>query len=134
MKMMRMAMMKSVLVQRFFCMARCSLLPLLGSGDGNHGGLADFEAKVVGRDAEMERIVFERDDGAADAAAGDDAVAGLECLEHGLPFLLAALLRQDQDEVGNRDHEQHRQKQSAGGGAGRLGKNQDCGAAAGALL
>jgi hypothetical protein len=47
----------------------------------------------------MDGIILERHDGSPQAAAGSDLVSGLELIEHGLPFLLAALLRHDQEKV-----------------------------------
>ena len=41
-------------------------------------------------------IILHRHDNAGQAAAGDHPVAGLDFLQHRLPFLLLALLRHDQ--------------------------------------
>src|ERR1700733_593714 len=45
-----------------------------------HGGLGTFHHNVIGRNAKMNRIIFERHNCSPQAAAGHDLVAGLEAI------------------------------------------------------
>ena len=56
----------------------------------------------------MHIIILERDNCSPQAAAGRNLVAGLQFSQHGLPFLLLALLRHDQDKVENSENEDER--------------------------
>jgi len=49
----------------------------------------------------MDKVIAQGDDGSADAAAGNDFVAGFQLPQHGLPFFLASLLGHDQQQVEN---------------------------------
>src|SRR6202040_495889 len=72
---------------------------LFGSVHSCDGGFHDFEPDVVGREAELDGVVFDGEDGAAEAAIGSDAVAGLDFGEHRLPFFLAGLIGADEEEI-----------------------------------
>ena len=79
---------------------------------------SDFDAQIVRRHAQVDIVIAQGDDGAAQPAAGDDAVSGLQLAQHRLPFLLSPLLRKDQQEVEddeNKDQREPHQYASAGG-------------------
>ena len=57
----------------------------------------------------MNAIVLERHDGSPQTAAGDDLVPGLEGVQHGRPFFLAALLGKNQQEVKDAKDENERE-------------------------
>src|SRR5579883_1721379 len=63
------------------------------------GAAQDLHFELVGGHAQVNRIVLDADDGAANAAGGDHAVAVLERRMHFLNAALAALRRQDQQEI-----------------------------------
>src|SRR5262249_515798 len=93
------AMMTTVLMSKFLCIVWASLLLFLGflvTEHGDDGRFRHFQAQVVGWHTEMHSVVLERDDAAADAALGGDAVAGLQFANHLLPALLPPLLGQNQ--------------------------------------
>jgi hypothetical protein len=56
----------------------------------------------------MDRVVFQGNDGAPQAAAGGDSVASFQLIQHALPFFLAALLGQNQQEIENSENEDDR--------------------------
>src|SRR5580658_32594 len=71
---------------------------------------ADFKLQIIRRHAQGHRIVLEADDRPAQAAAGYDLVSVFQFAQHGLPFLLFALLRQNQQKVKNgKDEKQGRE-------------------------
>src|SRR5580658_1161699 len=94
-----------------------SLLLLLGlnflirGGQLRHGGLGHFQPQVVRRNPQMNGVILQSDHGAAQAASGGYSVAGLDALEHGLPFLLTTLLRHDHEKVKYADHQPHRDQE-----------------------
>src|ERR1700722_3075327 len=77
----------------------------LGRSDMHDRCFGDFHAQIIGRHAEVNRIVFQRNDSASQAAAGGDLVAGLELVEHALPLFLTALLRENQEKIKNGENE-----------------------------
>src|SRR5271157_4569 len=77
------------------------LLPFLCRRHRHHRRPADFQLQIVGRDAQRNGVIFEAHDRAAQTAAGRDLVARLQLAQHGLPLLLPALLRKNQQEIEN---------------------------------
>src|SRR5580693_7969913 len=70
---------------------------LVGSSQLRHRGLGHFEPQVVRRNPQMDRVFLQSHHGPAQAAGGGYPVAGLDALQHGLPFLLPALLRHNHE-------------------------------------
>src|SRR3954471_12087371 len=94
--------MMTVLVVRFFFMSvfgpssKNVLRSFLFRRHRDHCRACHLDPQVVGRNAQLHYILFYRQDGAADAAGGNDLVPCLELAQHLLPFLLAPLLRHDE--------------------------------------
>lgn len=61
----------------------------------------------------MHRIIFHRDDDAANAAPGSYAVTRFEIGNHLLPFFLLALLGHDEQQVKDGENKQHGQEHRA---------------------
>lgn len=51
----------------------------------------------------MNAVILQGHDGSAQASASSDSVAGLQRVEHGRPFLLAALLGHNQQKIKDRE-------------------------------
>src|SRR5215470_19220678 len=61
----------------------------------------------------MNIVILQRHDSAADAAGCRDFVTGLQVVQHGLPLLLSALLRQDHHHVQKSDENNGDEKSAA---------------------
>src|SRR5579864_7265692 len=81
---------------------------ILSSGYLQHRGLGHLDAQIVRRNPQVKRIVLEGNDSPTQASAGYHLVASLQLIEHGLPLFLAALLRQNQQEIKNAEDEDQR--------------------------
>ena len=57
----------------------------------------------------MQGVVFYRNHNPADASAGGDPVAVFQLTDHVLPFLLSALLGEDEQKIENGKDKQHGQ-------------------------
>src|SRR5579864_5733982 len=71
-------------------------------------GLGHFHHQIVGRNAQMDGIVFQRHYRAAQPSARGDPISGLELIQHRGPFFLAPLLRHDQQKIKNPKNENER--------------------------
>ena len=70
----------------------------------------DFQAYILGRHADVQRIIFQAHHRTTESAFGDDPVAGLEILEHLLFLLLPFLRGQNQQEVENGEDQREGQQ------------------------
>src|SRR4051812_13179676 len=68
----------------------------------------------------MEGIVLHRDDDAAQPAGGSDAVPALQRTQNLLPLFLLRLLRTDEQQIEDSEHENEGQKEAEPGRAGGL--------------
>src|SRR5580704_6335405 len=87
---------------------------LLGFGfflrgrDLGHGGLGHFQPQVVRRHSQVHGVILQSHDRSLQAPGGYDLIAGLEGIQHGRPFLLAALLGKNQQEIKDRKNKNER--------------------------
>ena len=82
---------------------------------------------VMGLNAQVQRVVLESHDRSPQAAAGRDPIAGLQRFQHRRPFLLAALLRQNQQEVkDSKDENERGDAQPAHTATARLNRYVEC--------
>src|SRR5581483_96676 len=90
---------------------------LLTRGYRNHGRARDLQAYVVRGNAQVQEVFAQGNDGAPQTAAGHHPVSCLKGGQHCLPFLLAPLLRQDQQKVkDDKNEDQGQPPQSAAAG------------------
>src|ERR1700691_5113053 len=76
---------------------------LLVSRHGSDSALDDLDFDVIRWDAQLDRVLLDRDDGSAHAAGGGDAVSRLQASQHLLPLLLLFLIGAHQHQVKNGD-------------------------------
>ena len=58
----------------------------------------------------MDVVIFQSNDSASQASGGYHLVPGFQIVQHGLPLLLAPLLRHDQQEIENGENKDERGK------------------------
>src|SRR5581483_6132415 len=122
------ATMNAVLAQRFFAIS-CSCadfqssespLPvhhrspcgfLFRPRNRHHGRFCHLDPQIVRRNAQVNKVLSQRDHGAPNAPTRHNAVACLEFAYHLLPLLLPPLVRQNQKEVEDRKDENQRKKE-----------------------
>src|ERR1700756_2683734 len=84
--------------------------PLVGCGDGSNRAFDHFHPDIVGRNAKLDGVVLDAGVGSPNAAAGGDAVAGLQIVEHLLPSLLFLLIGPDEKQIEDDDDKDEGQK------------------------
>src|SRR5690606_5648201 len=93
-------------------------------GDRRDGVLVEAELDVLvhlGEDARLLHLQHRR----VDAADGDDAVALLDGVDHGLPLVLALALRPDDEEVEHHEQQPHHdEERGVEAGGGLLGEEE----------
>jgi len=77
-------------------------------GDFGDSRFEDFQLGISRTDGKG--LVFDTDDDADDAAAGHNFVATAEGLHQGIVFLGLALLRADEHEIEDKNHQKEREK------------------------
>jgi len=69
-----------------------------------------LEAQIIRGHAELQSIIAQGNDGAANTAAGDHLVARLQLAQHVLPFFLPPLLGHNEQKIENRENQDQRQQ------------------------
>ncbi len=80
----------------------------LGRRDLGHGGLRHFHNQIVRWNPQVDAVILDGHNSAAQSAAGGYLVTGFKLVQHALPLLLTSLLRQDQKKVENREDKDER--------------------------
>ena len=84
---------------------RAGSTKILGGEPGDVGA-AHFDADLVG-DFQVDDLVVNLDDGADNAAAGDDLITLFQVVQERLMFFGLLLLGPDQEKIKDHDHEDH---------------------------
>src|SRR5205823_11063742 len=86
----------------------CFYFRLLRGRHLDHRGFRHFQKQVIRGHAQMNAVVLKGHYRSPQATASRDLIAGLQFIQHSLPFFLLPLLGQDQKKVKNGENEDER--------------------------
>src|SRR5580692_12142764 len=90
--------------------SQVSLRRVVGGSNRRYRAPGHFKPQIVRRNPEVDVLILERNDRTSQASGGYHLVPGFQVVQHGLPLLLAPLLRHDKQEIENGENKDERGK------------------------